>query len=626
MTGLALAGTAAASGVSLTEPFDDLAMAHDSARTLDMSEHFGGSDLTYEVTVTTTHKRTGQVKTEPINTVARNKVRGNWSGDVLTLTAGASGHHELEIEVTATYATGGTASDSFQLTVGASESGSESLAVQSLRNALASQARLLLEEAFSTVGSRMASGAAGSDALTVFAGLFGGEGPGGCPLEESLEDCMTRGTPGGDALSFGRADDGFGSFAFDGQGSGEQGWSGTLSDLRDLAGSRGFAISLNRSLPQASFSQESASASSDASQHDTAADEGLQLTLWGRGSQAAGGGNALFWGMDASMGGQWMTGIALAESGDSITASLSQGSTHVSGFAESEVSAVYPYAKARFGNGLSLWGLAGTGTGEVDGNWTGLSLTGALPEEIRLEGDLAFSMGLIGAEHLLYEGGGLSLSAVGDAGWSRLAVESGTASGIAAAVSRTRIGLEAQYAALESGWSSSLRVSGRVDGGDGETGSGAELAGHVNRSWDRWQMGLESHRYTASSGLGRRGVAAALGLRAQDDGTGLSFSLAPGWGTGMAEGVDSRLLAVDEAAVEARPVAHLGGRVAWGTRSGTGLLTPHAGFRLDQDGGRHVRAGLVFEGPVSLSLAAERQETGDSPANHAIMFRMDTSF
>ena len=64
-----------------------------------MTKHFGVTGLSYEVMVTTTHKRTGQVKTGAVNTVARNKVRGNWSGDVPTLTAGASGHHELEIEV-----------------------------------------------------------------------------------------------------------------------------------------------------------------------------------------------------------------------------------------------------------------------------------------------------------------------------------------------------------------------------------------------------------------------------------------------------------------------------------------------------------------------------------------------
>ena len=85
------------SAPSLVRPFDDLALAHGAARSLDMAEHFTGDGLTFGVMVTTTHKRTGKVKTGPINTVARNKVRGVWSDDVLTLTAVPSGRHVLTL-------------------------------------------------------------------------------------------------------------------------------------------------------------------------------------------------------------------------------------------------------------------------------------------------------------------------------------------------------------------------------------------------------------------------------------------------------------------------------------------------------------------------------------------------
>ena len=37
-------------------------------------------------------------------------------------------------------------------------------------------------------------------------------------------------------------------------------------------------------------------------------------------------------------------------------------------------------------------------------------------------------------------------------------------------------------------------------------------------------------------------------------------------------------------------------------------------------------AGLAFGGPVTLSLAADRQETASGPATHAIMLRLDTRF
>ena len=102
---------------TLVQPFADLSLANGAARGLDMGEHFSGDGLTYAVMVTTTHKGTGEVKTAPINTVARNKVRGAWSDDVLTLTAGPSGRHVLALAITATDGEGGTASDSFELTV-----------------------------------------------------------------------------------------------------------------------------------------------------------------------------------------------------------------------------------------------------------------------------------------------------------------------------------------------------------------------------------------------------------------------------------------------------------------------------------------------------------------------------
>ncbi len=84
-----------------------------------MSDYFSGSNLEYSVMVTTTHNRTGVVRTAPINTVARNKVRGAWSEDVL-ITAGPAGDHVLTLEITATNNVG-SATDSFELTVGADD-------------------------------------------------------------------------------------------------------------------------------------------------------------------------------------------------------------------------------------------------------------------------------------------------------------------------------------------------------------------------------------------------------------------------------------------------------------------------------------------------------------------------
>ncbi len=102
---------------TLIQEFPDLSLANSATHDLDMTAHFSGEGLSYGVMVTTTHKGTGEVRKGPLGTVARNKVTGVWSGDVLTLTAGAEGEHVLTLEMTATDANGGEASDDFQLTV-----------------------------------------------------------------------------------------------------------------------------------------------------------------------------------------------------------------------------------------------------------------------------------------------------------------------------------------------------------------------------------------------------------------------------------------------------------------------------------------------------------------------------
>ncbi len=500
--------------------------------------------------------------------------------------------------------------------VAATSASVNSLADDALKTVLSNQARRLLEDASDVIGRRMADGGGGSDTVSAFAGLFGGEGPGGCTLGESIEDCVTRGASGGGGLGFGPGD----RFGGDREG----GWSGSLSDLRGLVKSRGFAVSLNRPLPQAGapFSQDA-----------SVPDEGMQLTFWGEGAASQSGG-ALFWGMDAS-GAGWMTGVAFAESGEGVTGALSRGDARVTGFAQSEVSAVYPYAKGRFGSGLEVWSLAGWGTGHVDSTWTGFASVSGPEEVIRLQGDLGFAMGLFGAEQVLYEQDGLSLSALGDAGWSQLSVSGGAADGLAASVSRTRFGLEGRYASGDGAWTSALRLGGRVDGGDGETASGAEISGDVHHRWGRWEAGLQGRWYTAETvgaGFGEQGVRAALGMRAREDGTGLAFALSPGWGTQAGVLEEARLLdTLDrDAGTAAAPALHLDGRVSWGSRVGGlfgagDLLRPYAEFSAGE-ASRHLRMGLALEGPVTLGLALDRRQDATGPADNGVMLRLDTRF
>ncbi len=114
--------TAQASPPALIGEFPDYTLPNDHEIAIDLTQHFSGDDLSYTVMVTTTHKRTGQVKTGELGTVARNKVSGGVSGNTLTLKTGPESTHILTLEVQAAGACADVdcepVSDSFEFRVG----------------------------------------------------------------------------------------------------------------------------------------------------------------------------------------------------------------------------------------------------------------------------------------------------------------------------------------------------------------------------------------------------------------------------------------------------------------------------------------------------------------------------
>ena len=183
-----------------------------------------------------------------------------------------------------------------------------------------------------------------------------------------------------------------------------------------------------------------------------------------------------------------------------------------------------------------------------------------LDETIALHGDLAFSLGMVGLERGLWERDGLEVSVPGDTGWSQLGVTGGTASGLGASVHRTRLGVEGRYASADGAWTSNLRIGGRLDGGDGETASGAEVSGDVRHVRGHYEADLQGRWYAAdavaapgapgdaSDSIGNRigghqGLRATFGLLPRADGAGLTLALSPGRGTAAGALQDERLLA-----------------------------------------------------------------------------------
>ena len=146
-----------------------------------------------------------------------------------------------------------------------------------------------------------------------------------------------------------------------------------------------------------------------------------------------------------------------------------------SGAIDARLTGLVPYAGLDGGQGLSLWGAAGAGRGEM-------TLTpddGGEPSGT----DLGWSMAAAGAEGALAGLAGADLGWHGDALWTRTA--SDAAAGLAATsgeTTRLRLGLTAAWArTLASGATLGprLEIGLRHDGGGAETGLGLEVGGGI---------------------------------------------------------------------------------------------------------------------------------------------------
>jgi len=101
-----------------TKELPDIGLGRGEQIDIDLGEYVSlpaSGSVAWQIDVTTTNQRTGQTRTAPINTIARNKVHGSLDGAVLTLTGGRAVAQTLSLNVTATNDENESASDSFDL-------------------------------------------------------------------------------------------------------------------------------------------------------------------------------------------------------------------------------------------------------------------------------------------------------------------------------------------------------------------------------------------------------------------------------------------------------------------------------------------------------------------------------
>ena len=311
---------------------------------------------------------------------------------------------------------------------------------------------------------------------------------------------------------------------------------------------------------------------------------------------------------------------------------------------------------------LSLWGLLGYGTGELDVEVDGVG---------RWSTDTTQEMAAAGVRGVLVkapETGGLELGVRGDAVVQRMRSEAargsdgGTLGAADARTSRLRLALEGSRAvALEGGgrFVPRLEVGLRQDGGDAETGTGIEVGGGL--AWTAPARGLtveaKARTLVAHEDAHYRewGASGSVRIDPGASGRGLSLTLAPAWGAaeGGAERLwglgDARGLAPDaEAPAGSRLEAELG--YGFAVIGGRGVATPYAGLSRSETGEtlrlgqrlrtgasqwkvesafgeaeRSARVGYGYRLGPSLELSVEatrREAAADDAPEHGVMLRL----
>ena len=352
---------------------------------------------------------------------------------------------------------------------------------------------------------------------------------------------------------------------------------------------------------------------------------------------------------------RWTAGLALGHS--TGTGDYGRGGgcdVNCGGAIEATLSGLYPYAGLDLTERLSAWAAAGHGAGEVT----------VTPEgEVGMTADLTMSMAAAGLRsEVLTPGGenGLALAVKGDARFTRTSSDavSGEGGNLAAAdadVWLVRFGLEgSRRFALGNGKDGasvtpSFELGVRRDGGDAETGLGADFGAGVSFA-DRengLNLDLEGRALVAHEADRFRewGASAAFGWDPQPaTGRGLALSLRQSWGASSSGGMDALLsretlaglAANDDGAGRFEASRRLEGEVGYGLPAfGGGFTgTPNLGVGLSE-GAREYRLGWRLtparsgDPGFAVSLDATRREPANpgsgsgagSKPEHGVMLR-----
>ncbi len=342
-------------------------------------------------------------------------------------------------------------------------------------------------------------------------------------------------------------------------------------------------------------------------------------------------------GVDAMVRDNMLAGLALSWSEGDLQYEGGGGIGGASGQGDYELDVIsfHPYLGGSSGR-LDWWATLGYGSGEVE-------ITPETGEAA--SNDVSMTTLGAGGSGLLWSRAedGARVHLKGEFTSTRMDVErSAQVDSLSVDANLARIALAASRTRSLAGGGSlspSLSLGARHDGGDGNTGTGAEVS--ANLRYDNAESGvstsISAHGLFGRSDYEEWGVQALVRLSAGADGQGLSFVMSPGYGNnGGGDGNTGQIwsngLRGDHAPTARDASGRLEMRMGYGLSSSggrDGLLTPWGGLNLENNGKRY-RLGLDWAsgGPFTLRLHGERRESASAgvDADHAVLLRGEARF
>ena len=336
-------------------------------------------------------------------------------------------------------------------------------------------------------------------------------------------------------------------------------------------------------------------------------------------------------GFDARFSSHMLAGMALSRSQGSFDYDGASGGVLSGGGYDLQLTGVHPYWGMALSPDIQVWGTVGLarGTLTASDDRAGASLDSAA----------TLLSGTVGVNGRLLVHDETTLRLKGEWAFARLDLGSSDAAfrEASADLRRLRLAAEAEHwwliprVGLLTSWG---ELGLRHDGGDGATGTSAEIAGglryrNIEQGWNtdvfgRWRAAQDALPE-------ERGIAARFRYDPEALGVGPWVSLTQSWGE--AESGVHRVW--DEDATNLVPHApqaqRLDAELAYGLPAfgGRGTLTPFGTLSLSDDGRRGYRVGsrLALGPSARVSLEAERREhaAGDED-DHMLLLRGDARF